>query len=201
MTGGQTIEGKAELREQILSSRRGVSTDEHAAESALLGTHVAALIARTETVCAYVPVGSEPGSVELLDVLRRCAAQVLLPVAQTAPDGSTMPLNWGIFRPDGLVRGRWGLLEPAGPWLPPEAMAEASTILVPALAVDRFGARLGRGRGFYDHSLPFRDPQARLIAVVRDAELLEQVPTEPHDVSMTHALTPHAGLIAATPRR
>ncbi|WP_232315805.1 5-formyltetrahydrofolate cyclo-ligase, partial [Mycobacterium celatum] len=95
-----------------------------------------------------------------------------------------------------LVTGRYGLLEPAEPWLPPSALAEAVLVLVPALAVDRTGMRLGRGRGFYDRSLEHRDPQARLVAVVRDEELVDELPCEPHDVRMTHALTPRAGLVA-----
>jgi 5-formyltetrahydrofolate cyclo-ligase len=66
---------------------------------------------------------------------------------------------------------------------------------VPALAVDRRGVRLGRGRGFYDRSLGGRNPRARLIAVVRDAEFVDELPAEPHDVPMTHALTPGRGLI------
>ena len=134
-----------------------------------------------------MPVGTEPGSIEMLDVLLRRAERVLLPVARTADDDTPLPLRWGEYRPGGLTRGRWGLLEPAEPWLPESALAEAGLVLVPALAIDRRGARLGRGRGFYDRSLPGRDPHARLIAVVRDDELIEELPAEPHDVPMTHA--------------
>jgi len=71
-------------------------------------------------------------------------------------------------------------------------------VLVPALAVDRRGVRLGRGGGFYDRSLPLCAPGARLVAVVRDEEVVDELPAEPHDVPMTHALTPGAGLIALT---
>ena len=70
------------------------------------------------------------------------------------------------------------------------------TVLVPALAVDRHGVRLGRGAGFYDRSLGFRDPAARLIAVVRDEELVDELPVEAHDIAMTHALTPGHGLVS-----
>ena len=66
----------------------------------------------------------------------------------------------------------------------------------PALAVDRTGVRLGRGRGFYDRSLPDRDPRSWLIAMVRDEELVDELPADPHDVPMTHALTPRQGVIA-----
>ena len=47
-------------------------------------------------------------------------------------------------------------------------------MLVPALAVDRRGVRLGRGAGFYDRSLPLAAPAARLVAVVRDDELVDR---------------------------
>ena len=150
------------------------------------------------TVCAYVPVGAEPGSIEMLDVLLQRANRVLLPIARTTADNSPVALQWGEYRPGQLVAARFGLLEPAGPWLPATALAEASVVLVPALAVDRTGARLGRGRGFYDRTLVLRNPEACLIAVVRDDELLDEVPHEPHDVPMTHALTPGRGLVELT---
>jgi 5-formyltetrahydrofolate cyclo-ligase len=82
------------------------------------------------------------------------------------------------------------------PWLPAEAVADATIVFVPALAVDGAGVRLGRGAGFYDRSLPLADPAARLVAVVRDDELVDRIPAERHDVRMTHALTPRQGLVA-----
>ena len=62
--------------------------------------------------------------------------------------------------------------------------------------VDRTGVRLGRGAGFYDRSLPLATPTAKLVAVVRDDELVDRLPAEPHDVRMTHALTPNGGVVA-----
>jgi 5-formyltetrahydrofolate cyclo-ligase len=189
--------GKAALRERLLAARRSVSDDAHAQEARSLAAHVDALIGGG-TACAYVPVGAEPGSIEMLDALLRQADRVLLPVARTTADDSAVALQWGEYRPGQLVTARFGLLEPAGPWLPAAAVADASVLLIPALAVDRTGARLGRGRGFYDRTLVLRNPEARLIAVVRDDELLDEVPYEPHDVPMTHALTPGHGLVELT---
>ena len=104
-------------------------------------------------------------------------------------------MRWAEHRRAELVAAPFGLLEPGGPWLAPPALATVRTVFVPALAVDRHGVRLCRGAGFYDRSLSFRDPQARLIAMVRDDELLDELPAEPHDVPMTHALTPGSGLV------
>jgi 5-formyltetrahydrofolate cyclo-ligase len=187
---------KAERRAEILLARRTLAPQLHDAEAHALCKHLPALIGAGETVCAYVPVGSEPGSAELIDSLLRRGVRVLLPVARHDVAGVPVPLLWGEYRPGGLVQARFGLREPIEPWLPANAIAAAMVVLVPALAVDRSGVRLGRGAGFYDRSLPLVAPAARLVAVVRDDELVEQLPTEPHDVRMTHALTPNGGPIA-----
>ena len=187
--------GKAALRQRLLAARRSVSDGARADEARSLADHVNAVVDSGGTVCAYVPVGAEPGSIEMLDVLLQRANRVLLPVARTTADDSPVALQWGEYRPGQLVAARFGLLEPAGPWLPATALADAGVVLVPALAVDRTGVRLGRGRGFYDRTLVSRNPHARLVAVIRDEELLDELPHEPHDVPMTHALTPGRGLV------
>ncbi|HUB56917.1 MAG TPA: 5-formyltetrahydrofolate cyclo-ligase [Mycobacterium sp.] len=187
--------GKAALRDRLLAARRSVADDVRAGEARSLIDHLDAAVSSDSTVCAYVPVGAEPGSIAMLDVLLRRTARVLLPVARTTADDSPVAMQWGEYRPGHLVAARFGLLEPAEPWLPATTVAEASVVLVPALAVDRAGVRLGRGGGFYDRTLMHRDPRARLIAVIRDEELLDELPHEPHDVPMTHALTPGGGLI------
>jgi 5-formyltetrahydrofolate cyclo-ligase len=187
---------KAALREQLLAARRGIADTVRAAEARMLSEHLEQTVSSGSTVCAYVPVGTEPGSMEMLDMLLRRAARVLLPVALTAGDGTALPLRWGQYRPGELVRGRWGLLEPPEPWLAESTLAEASLVVVPALAVDRRGVRLGKGRGFYDRSLDGRNPDARLVAMVRDQELVDELPADPHDIAMTHVITPRHGIIA-----
>lgn len=186
---------KAELRTAILTARRALTPNEHDAEARALVGHLSALITDVQTVCAYVPVGSEPGSPELIDELHRHGIRVMLPVARGDSAGNPTPLQWGEYRPGKLVDAPYGLREPAPPWLGAGAVAEASVILVPALAVDRTGVRLGRGAGFYDRSLALADAAARLIAIVRDDELVDHLPAEAHDMPMTHALTPHGGLV------
>jgi 5-formyltetrahydrofolate cyclo-ligase len=199
MVEGMANASKAVLREKLLAARRCVADEVRAAEARMLSERLEPVAGGAGTVCAYVPVDTEPGSIELLDMLLRRCSRVLLPVARTAGPGDKgfpLPLGWGEYRPGGLVPGPWGLLEPPEPVLPPSALAEAGLVIVPALAVDRRGVRLGRGRGFYDRSLTGRNPGARLIAMVRDVEFVDELPAEPHDVAMTHALTPERGLVA-----
>jgi 5-formyltetrahydrofolate cyclo-ligase len=191
---------KPQLREQLLRARRLLAPAVRQAEALALAQHISTLPNISGTVCAYVPIGTEPGAMALLEVLSGLAARVLLPVAVNSDDGEPLPLRWGEYQPGALVTARFGLQEPAGPSLPPETLSEAPLVIVPALAVDRSGGRLGRGAGFYDRSLPLRDPAACLVAVVRDDELVAELPVEPHDVRMTHAVTPGGGVVALGPR-
>lgn len=141
-------------------------------------------------VAAYVPVGAEPGSLDMLDALVGNGYEVLLPVVAPGPPA---PLRWARYSgPESLTTGRFGLLEPSGPTQPPASVEDAELILVPALAVDRQGIRLGRGAGYYDRSIA-GVPRNRLVAVVYDEELVDVLPAGEFDVAMGWALTPTAG--------
>lgn len=140
-------------------------------------------------VCAFVPVGSEPGSPELVTALHAAGHEVLLPVVTGATG-----LDWAAYTgPDSLVAGPHGLREPAGPRLGPDAIARARLVLLPGLAADRSGTRLGRGAGHYDRTLPLAAPGVPLVIVLNDEELVERLPAEPHDRPVTGALLADAG--------
>lgn len=181
---------KAEWRSRITAERRSQVAEERLREAAALT--IAAARLPGEVVCAYVPFGTEPGSTGLLDQLLDLGKRVLLPIVPEAPG----PLEWAVYEgPPSLGPGRLrGLLEPTGHRLGPDTLGTADLVLIPALAVDDQGVRLGRGAGYYDRSLAFAAPGAALIAVVRDAELVRELPAEPHDVRMTGVLTPDHGL-------
>jgi 5-formyltetrahydrofolate cyclo-ligase len=181
----QDPESKAALRRRLSAARRDLPVDTRAAEASALVNWVGLLSA--DVVCCYLPVGTEPGSVAMVDAI---GARVLLPIVT-----GSAPLDWARYEGEAsLVPGPYGLREPGGPRLGPDAIGRADAILIPALAVDRRGVRLGRGAGHYDRSLPKARADAALIAVVRDDELLERVPDEPHDVRMTAILTPRRGI-------
>ncbi|MGW0020884.1 5-formyltetrahydrofolate cyclo-ligase [Rhodococcus sp. NPDC003382] len=183
---------KAVWRTSVLAARRDRSDAQRRVEDDALTASARALATSGATVCAYIPVGTEPGSLALLDALRDGGIRVLVPL--TSKDSI---LEWAEYTgEDDLVAADYGLREPRGPVLAAETVAQASVVLVPALAVDRRGVRLGRGAGFYDRTLHLADPSARLIAVVRDEELVDELPEDPHDIRMTHALTPSRGLTA-----
>lgn len=164
-----------------------------AAAADLLTAHVLALAARCGgPVAAYLPVGSEPWSVDGVEAVRAAGHDVLLPVV-----AGRGPLEWALHTgPDGLVPGPLGLREPSGPRLGPAALARAALVLLPGLAADRTGVRLGRGAGYYDRSLHHAAPGTPLVVVLHDGELVDALPAEPHDRRVDAALLPGAGHVA-----
>ncbi|WP_019814367.1 5-formyltetrahydrofolate cyclo-ligase [Saccharomonospora saliphila] len=185
-----STDGKAQWRKRIMAERRALTPQQQVSEAERLTE--AALALPANVVCCYVPYGSEPGSAALLDRLRERGSRVLLPVIP-AERG---PLDWAEYTGvSSLGSGEFPpVREPQGPRLGPEEIAEAAVVLVPALAVDRRGVRLGKGAGYYDRSLPLATPKASLIAVVRDSEFVDELPAEPHDVRVGAVLTPERGL-------
>ena len=174
---------KVALRTRLLAARAARPPADRARDARALADHLRPRL--TGVVAGYVPTAEEPGAGELVDVLGPGA---LLPVVPA----SGRVLAWA--RADGeLAPGRFDLLEPTGPRLPPEALREAAVVVVPALAVGRDGTRLGRGAGFYDRALLHAAPDAVLVGVVLDDELLPTVPTGPHDVRLHAVVTPSGG--------
>ena len=183
---------KAALRARLLAARAGLSAAQRTGAARAIRD---ALLDRPEiqmagTVAAYYSVGAEPDTRGLVYALWKRGSYVLLP--RLRPDGD---LDWASYEgPDSLVPGPRGLLEPSEPPRGAGAVARADVVLVPALAVDRAGNRLGRGGGSYDRALARVGPLVPLIALLYDGELLDHVPAEGHDVPVRAAVSPLAGI-------
>ncbi|MFD7234266.1 5-formyltetrahydrofolate cyclo-ligase [Streptomyces syringium] len=182
---------KGALRQALLAVRAGLTSDDVKVAEEALGRRALELpeLAGARTVAAYVSVGREPGTRALLEALRARGVRVLLPVL--LPDND---LDWGLYRGAGhLVRASRGLLEPDGERLGPDAVTGADTVLLPGLAVDGRGMRLGRGGGSYDRVLARLEragaTPARVV-LLYDEEVVARVPEEPHDHPVHAVVTP-----------
>jgi len=179
---------KGELRTRLLAARAARPDAERALAGRLVAAALAARLARRPVVAAYVPTPEEPGAGPLPAALAAVVGRLLLPVV--AARGRE--LTWAEY--DGrLVPGRFGLAEPPGPGLPAGALSSADVVVLPALAVARDGTRLGRGAGYYDRALPLARPDALLVAVVFDDELVDELPAEEHDRPVSAVVTPSGG--------
>ncbi|MGC4819550.1 5-formyltetrahydrofolate cyclo-ligase [Micromonospora sp. DT63] len=186
---------KQETRVDLLARRRALTAPARAEAAGRVQAELVALVRRLRParMTAYVPVGSEPGGADLPEVLRSALppdAELLLPVLLADLD-----LDWAAYSgPDALAAAGRGIREPIGPRLGVAAVTGAELVVVPALAVDRRGRRLGRGGGSYDRALA-RVPRAVLTVVpLHDGELVEALPAEPHDRPVRAVVTPTDGM-------
>jgi 5-formyltetrahydrofolate cyclo-ligase len=195
---------KFALRSRIVTARQSLPEQVRRSAAASIHTHLRSLIHPAPptpspvTVAAYVPVGWEPGGPDLPEALAAAlppGGRLILPVLLDGGD-----LDWALYEgPLSLRAGPRGLREPAGRRLGVDAIGEADLVIVPALAVDRDGMRLGRGGGSYDRALA-RAGNAFTVALLHDGELVDSVPAEEHDQPVHAAITPSGGvtLIAGT---
>jgi 5-formyltetrahydrofolate cyclo-ligase len=179
---------KAALRERVVARRLGRSASERSVATAAATTALLQELAGVRAIAAFVPDETEPGHGRLPAAFTQLGTRVLLPVV---PDGNG-ELRWAVDT-GRLAPGRFGLLEPVGPRLGPTAIGRADVVVVPALAVARDGARLGRGGGYYDRALRHARADALLVALVFDDELFDDLPVEAHDQRVTAVVTPSGG--------
>lgn len=180
---------KSQLRVDRSAARKQRGSKKLVALSADLRRHAEPLLAGRTTIAAFIPYDSEPNLLPLLDELVERGVRVLVPKL-----GPGLSRDWVPYRgaDDLAVRAPRRPPEPSGTSFPSRALGAAQAVLVPALAVDRHGVRLGRGAGWYDRALGHVLPDVPVAATIFDEEFLEdtELPREEHDVPVTHVVTP-----------
>ena len=175
---------KRESRRLALSRRDALSEEERASASLAICRLLEGMpeLRGAKTVLGYVPAGSECDLGMLYEALRRQGVTLAFPVTE---DGGRMEA----YIPSGaLVPGRFSIPEPdpaVSRLLPPE---EIDAVLVPCAGFDAEGNRLGRGGGYYDRYL-LRCPQAEAILTAFEAQRLERVPHDEHDLVFSRTVT------------
>lgn len=182
---------KAALRRRVRTERRARSPQEQRE----LGTALAEVVLQVPrvrmaaTLACYASRPGEPDTTALRAALAEAGVTVLLPVLRGDGD-----LDW--FRDDGGPDsgGPDSGSPDSGGLLSPSAVLDAQVVLVPALAVDTLGGRLGQGGGSYDRVLARVAATVPVMALVHDGELLdaavEPVPVLAHDRPVDAVATP-----------
>ncbi|WP_291521538.1 5-formyltetrahydrofolate cyclo-ligase [Branchiibius sp. NY16-3462-2] len=172
---------KVALRRDLRGARRErVAASDESSRRELgrrLAAHLAQFLAdaRTPCVAVFESLPTEPPTEEIIATLRSAGYQVIAPILLADKD-----LSWRDLATD----------EDLGV----TAIADAAVIVLPALAVDVTGRRLGQGGGSYDRALLRSDPEALRLAVVFDDEVLTAVPADDHDQPVDAVLTPDQGV-------
>ncbi len=159
-----------------------LSQAEHATASAMISDHVIGSSRWTQstTVALFHPLSGEVDLRQLWDC--RGDRRIALP----AVTGKDLEFRWVRDLCD-LTKGAFGIMEPPADAEPID-VATIEMILVPGLAFDRMGGRLGRGAGFYDRQLQ-SIPRERCVGVGFSLQMVPSVPREPHDVKLGAVVT------------
>ena len=184
---------KGTLRRRQVAARAAMPDSIRNESSRLIRDHVLEMpqVTSAGTIAAYYSVGTEPDTRGLVYALWKRGTYVLLPVL--LPD---YDLDWASYEgPDSLAAGPHGLLQPTEAPRGVSAVTSADLVIVPALAVDHDGRRLGRGGGSYDRALARVGPAVPTVALIYDDELLDEVPAGRLDQRVRMAARPRQGII------
>ncbi|TPW72919.1 5-formyltetrahydrofolate cyclo-ligase [Schumannella sp. 10F1B-5-1] len=178
---------KRALRAELRERRRIRTSTERANDEQALTSHLGALLQRTgaRSIAAYLSTPDEPPTRAFLRAADAAGVRILLPISRV--DGL---LDWATY--DGAEEDEdvLGMPTPTSELLSPLAINEVDLILVPAASVDRQGMRMGWGRGYFDKTLGSVEGCPPVYAVIFDDELVDEVPSERHDVPVDGVVTP-----------
>jgi 5-formyltetrahydrofolate cyclo-ligase len=176
------------LRESVRAARDAADPAERRAWSATICDHLLREcdLARPDTVLSYAGFGSEIDTLPFNRALLQRGLALVLPRVDRAAGGLVLHRVRDLATD--LVPGVWGIPEPDPGRCATVSPAEVDWVLLPGLAFDRHGGRLGYGGGYYDRLLP-RLPPLKRIAAAFQCQIVEAVPRGPYDLGMDLVIT------------
>jgi 5-formyltetrahydrofolate cyclo-ligase len=178
---------KREIRKKILALRDGMTPAEIAAKSRLILRHLTGLrdLREATTLMVFLSFGSEVRTDGLLHWGWKAGKRIVVPLCRPEEHGLT-PCLLGSFAE--LETGQYGIREPKREEIRPVPREEIDAILVPVVAFDRRGHRVGYGGGYYDRFLP-QIPQAVRVGAAFSCQMVARVPEDPHDLPVDRIVT------------
>lgn len=195
---------KAELRRTVIARRDALDLDVRAAKSAVICARLVELLGRSEpmaphTVAVYAAMGSEVNPAVFAAAAAKHGWRVAYPCmfsatdaaacgqcmcmrAVAADDASAAPFiahPTRAFVATDIDSSRF-------PIVPAEKL---DMVVVPLVAFDRTGARLGYGGGCYDRYLPMLSPACQIVGIAFDEQRVDHVPTDAHDLPLPHIIS------------
>jgi 5-formyltetrahydrofolate cyclo-ligase len=181
------MNGKNDIRKRIIGLRNAMPREEIEAASLKITKTLKGMdeILRASTVMVYLSFGSEVLTDDLVRWGWGEGKRIVVPFC--SPESREMTA----CRIDGfdeLEKGHYGIRAPKAGRLRPVSRGEIDVIIVPAVAFDRLGYRVGYGGGYYDRFLPAA-PQAAKIGAAFACQIIEEIPVEPYDITMDCIVT------------
>ncbi len=182
---------KKSIREQAHANRKAQENKEPLSQA--ICDQFAALpsFAKAKTVMAYIDVRTEVRTRQFLPQLLASGKRIVVPYCVDGELELFLLENM-----DELAIGMYKILEPKEDLraLPEKRVdvAELDLIMVPGVAFDRRGARMGHGFGYYDKLLEHARPDTPLVALAFECQLFPEIPTQEHDIFMDQIITEQA---------
>jgi 5-formyltetrahydrofolate cyclo-ligase len=175
---------KDEIRDEIKAKRRALSADDIRIMSDKISSRLFALdcFKKASVVMTYLSAFKEPSTDSILDKLFSDNKKIVVPISNT--EDFTITPSY-LTSPDELIRGAYGIKEPKS--CIKADISDIDIAVIPAIAFDKRGCRIGFGKGYYDRFLS--EFKGIKIGICYDFQLLERVPTSEHDISMDMIIT------------
>ena len=175
---------KEALRLDMRAKRRALDKDTVKKASAEISRRFFTLdaVKKAENICVFLSAFNEPDTTEIIERLLQSGKKVSAPVSDT--ETNTLSL-FCIENTKELNKGAYGILEPSKS--KPVEINDIDVILVPGLAFDRHGGRMGFGAGYYDRLLA--KTRAVKIGLCYDFQRMDNIPSEEHDIAMNYIIT------------
>ncbi len=182
-------EKKKELRRKIQELRDSLSVEKRDALSSRIGDNLWSEpeFASARTVLFFISFRSEVNTVPMIE--RSIADGKITCLPSTDMDSRGMIASQILDMRQDLVLGNYDILEPRPECVRPIPSGEIDLILMPGVAFDESGGRLGYGGGYYDRFLERCRPDCRLVALAFELQLVEQVPRAGHDAPIHKIVT------------
>ncbi len=183
------MSSKKELRQRALSVRRSIPPAELSALSTAIEQRLCSLedYSRAKTIATYV---AKPDEVQTLGIIKNALTQgkrVIIPKTDQV-GGRLIFSELRDFERE-LAPGGMGILEPRPEFLRPTDLAEADIIIVPVVAWDERGYRLGYGKGYFDRELGALKRDVLTVGLALEVQRVEEIPAERYDVPLHTIIT------------
>lgn len=168
------LSDKRKVRQAVRAEIAKLPTEERTTLSSQIFSKIAALkeVEEASVIALFVSLPDEPQTADFIEQLLLQNRRVVVPRIE----GEVM--NFYDIS-EGVTTGAFGIMEPVA--TTPIAPSEIDVMVVPGVAFTQLGARLGRGKGFYDKYLSHNGFRAYTVGVCYPCQLVEELPTEEHD--------------------
>lgn len=173
---------KDEIRAAAVSGRRALSHEDITEKSRAISTRLMPFLEKAGTVMCYIAAFNEPRTADIIQRLFDAGKKIVVPVS----DASTCTIHPSyLTSPDRLVRGEYGIPEPAE--FIPADIGDIDISVIPGIAFDRSGMRIGFGKGYYDRFLA--EFSGTKIGLCYELQLYDSIPHDSHDIPMDIIIT------------